>query len=276
MSVVVRDAEINKAKELIYELAGIHLSNDKDLAIKNRLNKLIKSCNIQNFDDFFSQLKIGKFKQEFINTFTNNKTDFFREDFHFVDMLDRILPHRLKESEPLKIWCSASSTGEEPYSIAATLSYGRDIYRSNTPCSILATDIDTSVLETAKIGEYVVDTCITPLPEWLDLENSFDITPKSERNVFIKVKPSLKNFITFKQLNLQLSTYPFGINEFDIIFCRNQIIYFKIEDQEKVLKKIFSYLKIGGTLYLGHSESPLGIQNKVEKLGQNIFVKVMD
>ncbi|WP_104722099.1 CheR family methyltransferase [Helicobacter mesocricetorum] len=276
MSVVVSDTEINRAKEMIYELAGIYLSNDKDLAIKNRLNRLIKSCNIQNFDIFFSQLKNGKFKQEFINTFTNNKTDFFREDFHFVDMLDRILPHRLKKTEPLKVWCSAASMGEEPYSIAATLSYAKDIYGSNTPCSILATDIDTSVLETAKTGEYVVDTCITPLPEWLDLENSFEIIPKSERDVSIKIKSTLKNLITFKQLNLQLSTYPFGYNEFDIIFCRNQIIYFKIEDQEKVLKKIFSYLKVGGTLYLGHSESPLGIQNKVEKLGQNIFIKVMD
>ena len=95
-------------------------------------------------------------------------------------------------------------------------------------------------------------------------------------SVFIKIKPCLKNIITFKQHNLQASIYPFGRNEFDIIFCRNQLIYFKTQDQEKVLNKLFSCLKIGGTLYLGHSENIMGLAHKVEKLGQNIFIKRED
>ena len=146
MSVNINNNDINKAREIIYKIAGIYLPTSKDSTIKNRLDMLKRKFNIQDFDNFFHQVKHGHFKQEFVNAFTTNKTDFFREGFHFDDMLDRILPHRLKENEPIKVYCSASSTGEEPYSIATTLLYAKEIYCSSTPVSVLATDIDTSVL----------------------------------------------------------------------------------------------------------------------------------
>ncbi len=273
---MISDNEINKARDLIYEIAGIHLPSNKDSTIKNRLDKLVRDLGIENFDDFFTQLKAGRFKQEFINSFTTNKTDFFREGFHFLDMVNRILPHRLKESESIKVYCSASSTGEEPYSIAATLLYAKEVYHSNTPVSLLATDIDTSVLEFAKKGQYIVDTSLNPLPTWLELKDFFNITQKSQREVYMEAKPSLKSIISFKQHNLYSKTYPFGKNEFDIIFCRNVLIYFKVSDQEKILQQLFSHLKVGGTLYLGHSESILGLAPKVERLGQNTFIKIKD
>lgn len=268
--------EINKAREAIYNIAGIYLPSSKDSTIKNRLDILKRKLGIQDFDIFFNQVKQGQFKQEFINAFTTNKTDFFREGFHFGDMLDRILPKRLRENEPIKVYCSASSTGEEPYSIAATLLYAKEIYHSNTPVSVLATDIDTSVLEFAKEGKYLVNTKLNPLPNWLDLKDYFDIRNKNENEIFMDAKSNLKNIVTFKQQNLYNSRYPFGAKEFDIIFCRNVLIYFKVSDQEQILSKMFSHLKIGGTLYLGHSENILNLASKVDRLGKNIFVKVAD
>lgn len=273
---LISSNEINKARDLIYEVAGIYLPSNKDSTIKNRLDKLARDLGIDDFDNFFIQLKSGRFKQEFINSFTTNKTDFFREGFHFLDMINRILPHRFKESEPIKVYCSASSTGEEPYSIAATLLYAKEIYHSKTPISLLATDIDTSVLEFAKKGKYIVDTFLNPLPTWLELKDFFDMTPKSQREILMDAKSSLKNIVKFKQHNLYAKTYPFGKNEFDIIFCRNVLIYFKVSDQEEILQKLFNCLKVGGTLYLGHSESILGLAPKVERLGQNTFVKIKD
>lgn len=272
---VISDSHINRARELIYDITGIYLPSGKDSTIKNRLDKLRRDLKIDDFDVFFSSVKSGKNKQEFINAFTTNKTDFFRENFHFMDMLNRILPHRLKSSEPLKVYCSASSTGEEPYSIATTLLYAKDVYASSTPVSVIATDIDTSVLEVAKKGEYLVDTFLNPLPDWLHLEDYFSVEKRAGSLIKLVAKPHLKRLITFKQLNLSSISYPFAREEFDIIFCRNVLIYFKVEDQEKILSKLFSHLKIGGTMYLGHSESILGIGSKVERLGQNTFVKVV-
>lgn len=267
---------INKTREIIYKITGIYLPPSKDSTIKNRLDILRRKFGIQDFDTFLNQVKIGQFKQDFINAFTTNKTDFFREGFHFGDMLNRVLPHRLRDNEPLKVYCAASSTGEEPYSIAATLLYAKEIYHSSTPVTVLATDIDTNVLEFAKQGKYLVNTKLNPLPNWLDLRDFFDIRHKNENEIFMDSKPNLKNILTFKQQNLYDTKYPFSAKEFDIIFCRNVLIYFKVSDQEQILSKIFSHLKIGGTLYLGHSESILNLAPKVDRLGKNIFIKTME
>lgn len=275
MAVISTDA-IHQARALIYDIAGIYLPENKDSTIRNRLDKLARDLDIKDFDSFFANLKRGSYKQDFINAFTTNKTDFFREGFHFKDMVDRILPQRLQSNAPLKVLCAASSTGEEPYSIASTLLFAQEIYQSNTPLSIQAIDIDTSVLEFAKVGEYVVDTRLNPLPNWLDLNAYFYMAQRNEREIIMNAKSNIKELIAFKQHNLYAHTYPFGLKEFDIIFCRNVLIYFKISDQEQILKKLFSHLKIGGTLYLGHSESILSLASKVDRLGQNIFVKVVD
>ncbi|PZT48744.1 chemotaxis protein [Helicobacter valdiviensis] len=272
----ITDKDIDKARDIIYELAGTFLPPSKNSTIKNRLDKLARDFNIEDFEAFFRNVKLGRNKQDFINAFTTNKTDFFREGFHFIDMLNRILPHRLKEREPIKVYCAASSTGEEPYSIAATLLHAKEVYQSNTSFSICATDIDTSVLETARKGEYIVNTKLNPLPNWLDLSLYFDMQTLTPKEISLKVKRELKEAITFKQLNLMQLSYPFSQKEFDIIFCRNVLIYFKIEDQEKILQRLFSCLKVGGTLYLGHSESILNLADKVDRLGQNIFIKKVD
>lgn len=276
MPPTINQTYINQARTLIYKIAGLYLPTNKDSIIKNRLDKLARDLDIEDYEEFFSELKRGLYKQDFINAFTTNKTDFFREGFHFKDMIDRILPQRLLSDEPFRVLCAASSTGEEPYSIAATLLFAKEVYQSTAQVSVQAIDIDTSVLETAKAGKYVVDTHLNPLPDWLELKDYFDISVKDKHKIIMNAKQCLKDILSFKQQNLSDKTYSFGVKEFDVIFCRNVLIYFKVEDQEKILNRLFSYLKIGGTLYLGHSESILGLAYKVDRLGQNIFVKVME
>ena len=276
MALPISQNDINQARTLIYKIAGLYLPSNKDSIIKNRLDKLARDLGIEDYEEFFSALKRGLYKQDFINAFTTNKTDFFREGFHFKDMIDRVLPQRLLNNEPFRVLCAASSTGEEPYSIAATLLFAKEVYQSTTQVSVQAIDIDTSVLETAKAGKYVVDTHLNPLPDWLELKDYFDISTKDKHKITMNAKQCLKEILSFKQQNLSDKTYSFGAKEFDVIFCRNVLIYFKVEDQEKSLNRLFSYLKIGGTLYLGHSESILGLAHKVDRLGQNIFVKVME
>ena len=112
----------NEVKKILYSLTGITLTENKDIMINNRLDKLKRNTNYEgNIDDLLDQIKDGKYTTEFINTFTTNKTHFFREDFHFIDLKDRVLPEFMKNNEEIKMYCSAASTGEEPYSMAMTV-----------------------------------------------------------------------------------------------------------------------------------------------------------
>ena len=263
----------DRVKKILYSITGITLAENKDIMITNRLDKLKRNAKFSgNIDNLLDQIeKEDKFVTEFINTFTTNKTHFFREDFHFVDLRDRVLAN-FSPSNEIKMFCSAASTGEEPYSMAMTVKEA-DI---GIKASIMATDIDTEVLQTAANGVYRFQKSSKEFPEWIKPQKYFK--RRIQKNVIgdeilIKVNDDLKNMITFAQMNLNDENYPFENNQFDVIFCRNVLIYFSTEDQNMILKKLFKHLKIGGTLYLGHSESPQDLINYSKRVGQNIFIK---
>jgi chemotaxis protein methyltransferase CheR len=271
------DRDLKKVRDLVYAHTGISLGDKKDMMIKNRLNKLFQTFNdISTFSQLENRLKDETFLEVFINTFTTNKTHFFREHHHFEDMRTRAIANALKASSAVKIYCSASSTGEEPYSIALTCEQSKkDLRMPHANFHIDATDIDTNVLRFAQEGVYKFSTKGHPFPNWLELPKYFKRrkVQGADDEYLIKVKEQIKRTVKFSQMNLFNPRYPFGFEEFDIIFCRNVLIYFDIPDQEKILAKLFSHLKIGGTLYLGHSESALNLTPCVHSLGQNIFVK---
>ena len=266
-----------KIKKLLYSLTGITLTENKDIMISNRIDKLKRNCN--NYGDIMELLdsvEKGQNVTEFINTFTTNKTHFFREEFHFEDLRDRVLPAFSKNKENISIWCSASSTGEEPYSIAMTIFEANKLLSSNIKANIIATDIDTNVLQYAADGIYRYSKSSKEFPDWIKPQNYFKRRVQKNlagEEVLIKVNDDLKKMITFQVMNLNDSLYPFSKNQFDVIFCRNVLIYFSVEDQNEILKKLFKHLKIGGTLYLGHSENPQDLVNYVKRVGQNIFLK---
>lgn len=270
-----------KIQSYLYELTGIHLENNsKQTMMKNRLDSLTRNPifshaqSVQDILDIASQNTQAR--QLFINAFTTNKTDFFREKVHFQDMLDRAMPQLFNSHFRIKIYCAASSTGEEPYSIAATALYAKEIYRSSSDIEIIATDIDTKVLQLAKEGIFTFNPKLH-LPNWVNMEKYFDTIAENPNGTLqIQAKPELKSMLKFQNLNLFDEKYPFGKNDFDIIFCRNILIYFKIADQEKILHKLFALLKMGGTFYLGHAEDLLGLKDKVERLGNKTYIKIKE
>ena len=269
-----------KVKKLLYSLTGITLADNKDIMISNRIDKLKRNCNYNgDVVDLLKSIEQGNHLTEFINSFTTNKTHFFREDFHFLDLKDRVLPMFANNGNKIQMYCSASSTGEEPYSMAMSVFEAKDQLNKNILASIIATDIDTSVLEFAANGIYRYSKSSKEFPSWIKPQKYFKRRVQKNlagEEVLIKVNDELKRMITFQVMNLNDNTYPFSSHQFDVIFCRNVLIYFSSEDQNKILKKLFKHLKIGGTLYLGHSENPQDLVHYVKRVGQNIFVKEKD
>lgn len=266
----------DKVKTLLYSLTGITLTENKDIMISNRLDKLKRNAKYTgNIDDLLEEIENGYYLTEFINTFTTNKTHFFREEFHFEDLRSRVLPEFDKTNKEIKMYCSAASTGEEPYSMAMTVKEVNPMMKA----SIIATDIDTDVLQQAANGIYRFQKSSKEFPEWIKPQKYFK--RRIQKNltgdeILIKANDELKNMITFAQMNLNDPSYPFEAHQFDVIFCRNVLIYFTVEDQNKILKKLFKHLKINGTLYIGHSENPHDLINYTKRVGQNIYVKIKD
>lgn len=271
----------DRVKSILYSLTGITLAENKDIMIANRLHKLKRDTKYSGDIDHLLEAieKDGLYQMEFINSFTTNKTHFFREDFHFTDLRDRVLPEFAKQGKAIKMYCSASSTGEEPYSMAMTVMETNEHTNSKINASIIATDIDTNVLQYAANGVYRYSKSSKEFPEWIKPQKYFLRRVKktlASEEVLIKVKPELQKMCTFQVMNLNDLSYPFEKEQFDVVFCRNVLIYFTAEDQNKILKKLFSHLKMGGTLYLGHSENPHDLINYVDRIGQNIFIKVKE
>ena len=266
----------NKVKNILYSLTGITLTENKDIMITNRLDKLKRNTKFDgDLNSLLDNISNGQYNTEFINTFTTNKTHFFREDFHFEDLKQRVLPEFEKNNSEIKMYCSAASTGEEPYSMAMTV---KEVSNS-MKASIVATDIDTEVLQHAANGIYRFQKSSKEFPEWIKPQKYF--RKRVQKNlagdeILIKVNDDLKRLITFAQMNLNDDNYPFEEHQFDVVFCRNVLIYFTVEDQNKILKKLFKYLKVGGTLYIGHSENPHDLINYTKRVGQNIFTKIKD
>lgn len=270
-----------KVKNILYSLTGITLSENKDIMIANRLHKLKRDTKFKgDVDDLLDTIANDEnYVPEFINSFTTNKTHFFREDFHFEDLRDRVFPEFIKSGKELKMYCSASSTGEEPYSMAMTIFEANEMYKSKIKSSIIATDIDTNVLQYAADGIYRFSKSSKEFPDWISPQKYFKKRVKkglASEEILIKIKDDLKRLVNFQVMNLNDSSYPFSEAQFDVVFCRNVLIYFSAQDQNIILKKLFRHLKIGGTLYIGHSENPHDLINYVRRVGQNIFVKVKD
>lgn len=276
MSYTTNDVH-NRVKKILYSLTGITLAENKDIMISNRIDKLKRDSKYRgDIMDLLDLVEEGTHVTPFINSFTTNKTHFFREDFHFLDLKNRVLPQVAKEGKKLKMYCSASSTGEEPYSMAMTVLESKEELGKFIDTSIIATDIDTNVLQYAANGIYRYSKSSKEFPEWIKPQKYFKRRVQknlSGEEVLIKVKDDLKRMISFQVMNLNDPKFPFENNQFDVIFCRNVLIYFSSEDQNSILRKLFSHLRMGGTLYLGHSENPHDLIHYVRRVGQNIFVK---
>lgn len=233
-------------KRIIFELSGIYLNDSKREMVYSRLARVVNKNKLASIDEYIQTVLRGSSteKQAFINVLTTNKTSFYRESYHF-DILESFVKHNFPDRNP-KIWCSAASTGEEPYTIAMTLFNAFKGYDHKG--TILATDIDTNVLLKSSKGvytEYDIENILTH-----DLGHFFvDCEMVGKR----KVVDNLKKGLTFKRFNLT-KNFPTA-DKFDVIFCRNVMIYFNQETQRLILEMFKERLNRGGILLVGHSEN---------------------
>ncbi len=263
---IFTNADFQHIRKLIHERAGISLALSKHEMVYSRLARRLRAHNLSRFADYIALLEAGGKDewQAFVNALTTNLTSFFREPHHFAE-LSRFLEARRGRSEPITIWCSASSTGEEPYSIAMT---AVDAFSSFTPpVSIVATDVDTQVLEKAAAGVYAQERVEKMRPEQL---RRFFLKPSGQSDGSVRVRPELRALLTFRQINLLDAKWPLR-GAFDAIFCRNVMIYFDKQTQRKVLQGLAGLLRDDGLLFAGHSESFLHSADVFRLRGNTVY-----
>ena len=253
-----------RVRALIYKQAGISLGESKQEMVYSRLARRLRAKGLNSFEAYLDNLENGRDSDEweaFTNALTTNLTSFFREAHHFPLLAE----HMLGMKGPLSIWCSASSTGEEPYSIAMTVC---EAFGTLTPpVSIVATDIDTNVLETAANGVYPVER-IDKMAQ--DRVKRFFLRGKGERSGLVRVRPELRQMITFKPLNLLAPSWPVS-GPFDVIFCRNVMIYFDKPTQSKILSRFVPLMKPEGLLFAGHSENFMYASDAFKLRGKTVY-----
>lgn len=256
--------DFDRIRKLIYDHAGISLAPIKRDMVYSRLARRLRALKLTRFVDYLAVLERGDETEweTFVNSLTTNLTAFFREAHHF-DVLSRVLSsltHR-----PLRIWCSAASTGEEPYSLAITAC---EAFESLTPpVQIVASDIDTNVLATAQRGVYPMERVEKLSTGRLQ---RFFMRGAGAQTGYARVRPELQKLITFTRINLLDARWPLQ-GPFDAMFCRNVMIYFDKQTQYQILKKFLPLLRPDGLLFAGHSESFLHAADLFRSRGHTVY-----
>jgi chemotaxis protein methyltransferase CheR len=242
------DADFDRVQALIYQRAGISLHDGKHAMVYSRLSRRLRETGHRSFKEYLAWLEQhdGPEWQEFVNALTTNLTSFFREQHHF-----EIFANHLK-SRPAgaawRVWCNAASTGEEPYSIVITAT---EALGPRANFSLTASDIDSKVLATAAQGVYRLEGLKGLSPERMQ---RFFMRGKGSNDGMARVKPELQHMIQFVSVNLIRDDWPFR-EPFDVVFCRNVMIYFDAPTQRKVLERIHRVMAPGSLLFVGHAEN---------------------
>jgi chemotaxis protein methyltransferase CheR len=252
-----------------YRVAGIELQDGKQEMVAGRLWKRARALGYETADAYFDavqQDKSGELELDVIDALTTNYTSFFREPAHFDFLKSRILP-QLRSRQQFTIWTAASSSGEEPYSIAVTLieALGESAYRQ---AKVKASDISTKVLKRAEAGVYTEDRFGSLGAEW---RSRYLLRGKGEQAGNFRFRPQVRGMIRFERINLMESLPSDG--PFPLIFLRNIMIYFDRPTQERVVSALTAKLEPGGYLYVGHSESLNGITHSLEHVQVAVYKK---
>jgi len=257
--------DFDRVRKMIYAHAGISLSDSKQELVYSRLSRRLRATDISTFGEYLALLETNDPVEweAFANSLTTNLTSFYREPHHFPLLAEHL--RAIRGKHPISIWCSAASTGEEPYSIAMTVvdALGREASK----VQIIATDLDTKVLETAKKGVYPVDRVDKLDP---DLVKRFFLRGTGAQAGFVRVRPELTDMITFRQANLLQSNWALR-PPLDVIFCRNVMIYFDKPTQLDIIKKFVPLMRSTGLLFAGHSESFHNADEYLKLRGKTVY-----
>ncbi len=268
------DKDFQRVKKLVLEHTGICLSDIKHDMMYSRLAKRLRKLNLDNFSDYIDLIESGDESElgDFTNSVTTNLTSFFREQHHFDYLKTTLIPTLMKlnaDTRKIRIWSAGCSTGEEPYSLAITL---KETIPDNAgwDVKILATDLDTNVLETGSSGVYSMDRVngisSAVLKRWFN-------KGKGEKEGLVRVSNELRDMIVFKQLNL-MGPWPVKAGV-DIIICRNVVIYFDKATQSVLFDRYAETLRSDGYLIIGHSESLHKVTDRFKSLGKTIYQRIV-
>ena len=262
---VFTDADFERVRKLIYAHAGIALSPAKQDMVYSRLARRLRETGLKSFGDYLALLERGDKNEweKFVNSLTTNLTSFFREPHHFPILAEHL--KKLQGRSPIKIWCSAASTGEEPYSIAMTVVETFNSF--NVPVSIVASDLDTNVLAFGMKGVYSRDRIDKLSPDRL---SRFFVKGTGTQEGSYTVKPELRRLITFQRLNLLEPNWSVR-GPIDALFCRNVMIYFDKPTQHKILTRFAPLMSEDGLLFAGHSESFLHAADVFRSQGKTVY-----
>jgi chemotaxis protein methyltransferase CheR len=244
--IALAQADFERVRRMIKERAGIHLQPSKQSMVQGRLARLLREHSLPGYTALLDAVERADSPlwQPFVNALTTNLTSFFREAYHFP-LLAEFLK---KQPGPVRIWCAAASTGEEPWSIAMTT---LETLGTGAQASIFASDIDTSVLQTARAGVYPIDS-----EKGLDTArlHRWFLKGRAGNAGLMRVRPELARMVEFGQVNLVHDALRFP-QPFDVIFCRNVMIYFDAATQRAVLARLHKVMRPGSLLFVGHSEN---------------------
>lgn len=258
-------------RSIIYEKAGIKLSDNKVALVAARVGKRMRELGIDEHHDYLDFLLREENSSElvsFLDVISTNVTSFFRENAHF-DIFSTLVDQWVAEgAKKLKFWSAASSTGEEPYTMAMVLL--DKLQRSNVEVKILATDISTRVLDKCVEGVYPAEK-LSPVPPNM-VRRFFDERTGTRGSEFV-IKKEVKDLVTFSRINLSKTPFPMT-GPFDAVFCRNVMIYFDNTVRKKLLEEIFRLVKHGGYLFVGHAESLTGILSGFKAVKPSVYVKL--
>jgi chemotaxis protein methyltransferase CheR len=267
MSGAIAAKEYDFIRKLIYERSRINLGPDKKELVRCRLYKRLKSLGLDSYKSYCNLLKRQDGDDEMtmlLDVISTNVTEFFREWKHFEFLRDTVLPQlvspgKIKQFEPIRIWSAACSSGEEPYSLSILLAdfFRRHPQHARQTYEILGTDISTRMLAVARKGIYRNDRVKLPDPTWL---HNFFQKGVGSMEGYYRVKSEISSSVKYDRMNLAEWPYPV-LDKFHVIFCRNVMIYFDSATQEQLVPHLIRRLMPGGFLFIGHSESLLGIEH---------------
>ena len=269
------DRDFRRLAELIHSYSGIKMPPGKRTMLEGRLRRRVRATGSASLADYcrslFEEDGLAQELVDLIDAVTTNKTEFFREPTHFDFLRDRGLSMLIRpERRALKAWSAACSIGAEPYTLAMVIEEHLRETRSRADYSILCTDLCTEVLEEAVAGIYQT-AMIEPVP--MELRRRYLMRARDQHRNIVRITPALRSRLLFSRLNLMDDAYPVD-DDMDMIFCRNILIYFDKPTQSKVLSRLCSHLRPGGMLFLGHSESVVGIDLPVKQIASTIFQRV--
>lgn len=257
----------------IYKACGITMPEARRGMLEGRLRRRMRLLELDSFADYcnwlFDEANLAEETPALVNAVTTNKTDFFREPAHFAVLRDVVLPDLAARSRrALRVWTAACSTGPEAYTLAMVLdAFANE--RQGQDYAILATDIDTDVLEIARRGVYP-SALVDPVPTVL--RQRYVMPALDRRRQECRIVPELRSAIGFAQMNLMQATYPVG-EPMDVIFCRNVLIYFDKPTQTRIVAQLVDYLRPGGYLFLAHSEAAVGVHPQLTPIACAAFKK---